>query len=193
MTTDPKGSSGASKAQLHLIPLAAQIECAGALALGKAKYGERNWANASPGSSTYIAASLRHILAWQSGEDLDPESGLSHLGHAMAGLAIMLDAKALGTLVDERVRPETELTFVNPSTGETVNFKAKQAKTPINKRFPELDFENLHALLALNKDRLRAMGYFEVQDWIGKAMPANNWSVAQKTEIEAYCLARINN
>lgn len=106
MTTDPKGASGAAKAQLHLIPLPALEACSGALALGAKKYGERNWANASPGSSTYISAALRHIHAWQSGEDLDPESGLSHLGHAMAGLAIMLDAKALGTLVDERIRRE---------------------------------------------------------------------------------------
>lgn len=105
MTTDPKGASGSAKPQLHLFPKIALESACGALALGRDKYGERNWANATPGSSTYIAAALRHIFAWQSGEDLDPESGVSHLGHAIAGLAIMLDAQTLGTIVDQRVRP----------------------------------------------------------------------------------------
>jgi hypothetical protein len=118
---DPKGAAGSAKAQLHLIPLAALESCAGALALGRAKYGERNWANASPGSSTYISASLRHILAWQSGEDNDPESGLSHLGHAMAGLAIMLDAMKLGTLIDERVL-KLPIAYIGPSVPITAMF-----------------------------------------------------------------------
>jgi hypothetical protein len=109
---DPKGAAGSAKAQLHLIPLAALESCAGALALGRAKYGERNWANASPGSSTYISASLRHN---------DPESGLSHLGHAMAGLAIMLDAMKLGTLIDERVL-KLPIAYIGPSVPITAMF-----------------------------------------------------------------------
>ena len=33
-----------------------------------------------------LAAALRHIFAFLSGEDLDPESGISHLAHAICSL-----------------------------------------------------------------------------------------------------------
>ena len=33
---------------------------------------------------------MRHMAAWQAGEDLDPESGRNHLGHAMCNLLQML-------------------------------------------------------------------------------------------------------
>src|ERR1700677_4924809 len=33
-----------------------------------------------------LAAALRHIFAYLNGEDNDPESGLSHLGHAICSI-----------------------------------------------------------------------------------------------------------
>jgi hypothetical protein len=103
--TDPKGKVGQTKPQLHLIPKVSLEEQAAALQCGKIKYGERNWVQNKVCQSTYISAMLRHIAAFQDGEDLDPESGASHLGHVMAGCAIILDAKKVGTLVDDRVMP----------------------------------------------------------------------------------------
>jgi hypothetical protein len=35
-------------------------------------------------------------------KDADPESGVSHLGHAMAAIAMLLDNEATGTSTDGR-------------------------------------------------------------------------------------------
>lgn len=50
-----------------------------------------------------LAAAMRHVLAYQSGEDTDPESGLQHTHHAMCCLAMLHKQQALGTSIDDRV------------------------------------------------------------------------------------------
>jgi hypothetical protein len=103
--TDPKGEAGKFKPQLHLIPKVSLEEQSKALECGRSKYGFFNWRETQVGANTYISAMLRHIAAYKEGEDLDPESGASHLGHIMASCAILLDAAKCGTLVDDRVKP----------------------------------------------------------------------------------------
>ena len=72
---------------------------------GAHKYGERNWRLDPIKSSTYEAAILRHFMSYfYDREDLDPDSGLSHLYHIRACCAVMLDAEQHGTLIDDRAR-----------------------------------------------------------------------------------------
>jgi hypothetical protein len=52
---------------------------------GARKYSRDNWKNGFKVTRS-CAAALRHIFQFLSGETLDPESGLSHLGHAVASL-----------------------------------------------------------------------------------------------------------
>lgn len=99
---DPKGDAGKQKPQLQLIPPVFNIAVAGALALGAEKYGVANWRNNNVQAMTYIGAMRRHIDAYLDGQDIDPESGVSHLAHVAACCAITLDAAASGTLVDNR-------------------------------------------------------------------------------------------
>lgn len=87
--------------------MAGMVAQAGAHQLGAEKYGERNWVENKVCLNTYLSAMMRHIAAYKEGEDLDPESGISHLGHVMAGCAIVLDAQKAGTLVDDRVKIPT--------------------------------------------------------------------------------------
>jgi hypothetical protein len=91
----------AGKADLSLIPLPALEQTARAFMLGEKKYGRYNYTNGLE-ASRLIGASLRHISSWMEGEDTDPESGASHLGHASACLAMVLHCVALGTLKDNR-------------------------------------------------------------------------------------------
>jgi hypothetical protein len=80
------------KPQLGLIPPEALIEIAQVLGFGAAKYGVNNWrddGNKSPWTRTYSSIQ-RHLNAWHSGEDLDPESGKSHLAHATTQLIILM-------------------------------------------------------------------------------------------------------
>lgn len=91
------------KAQLSLVPLAALEEEAKVFEFGAAKYGRDNY-KAGMDYSRLIDAALRHINAFNSGEDLDPESGLSHLGHARCCLAMLLYYKAKGKGTDNRYK-----------------------------------------------------------------------------------------
>ena len=52
------------------------------LEFGAQKYAKWNWAKGMP--VTQVSESLlRHMFAFLSGEDKDPESGIDHLGHVM--------------------------------------------------------------------------------------------------------------
>ena len=99
---DPKGAAGKLKPQLQLVPSVAIQELAAALADGAKKYGAWNWRGASVETMTYLGAILRHTFAVIDGEDADPQSGVSHLGHISANCAILLDAAKHKTLVDNR-------------------------------------------------------------------------------------------
>lgn len=60
-----------------------------ALTMGANKYGARNWMKGLTVSS--ILDSLnRHLLEYEKGIDIDPESGLSHLSHIGANLMMLM-------------------------------------------------------------------------------------------------------
>jgi hypothetical protein len=48
--------------------------------------------------------------AWWDGQDIDPESGQSHLAHVRANMGILLDAEANGCLQDDRPSSERQNT-----------------------------------------------------------------------------------
>ena len=89
------------KPELDLIPTTALIAEAAALSYGKQKYGRNNYKKGFE-YSRLIAACLRHLMAFKDGEDKDSESGASHLGHARACLAILIDNQATGVGKDDR-------------------------------------------------------------------------------------------
>lgn len=92
----------AQKVPLDLIERAWIEDVARALATGSKKYGRFNWRGSGVLTSQYVAASLRHIFAYADGEDLDPESGISHLAHACAGLMILHDSHHRHPECDDR-------------------------------------------------------------------------------------------
>lgn len=56
-------------------------EVSAVLGYGAKKYSEDNWLRVPDASKRYMAAALRHLTAHTSGEELDPDSGHSHLAH----------------------------------------------------------------------------------------------------------------
>lgn len=76
------------KPKISLIPSEAIIEMAIAFTYGANKYASDGF----KGGISYrrlLDAAFRHILAISNGEDVDSESGNSHVGHAMASLAML--------------------------------------------------------------------------------------------------------
>ncbi|MFY7953998.1 MAG: dATP/dGTP diphosphohydrolase domain-containing protein [Armatimonadaceae bacterium] len=100
--SNPKTRFGMAKPPLSLIPATALVHMAEGFRDGAAKYGPANWRKDPVSTSTYLNAAYRHIAAWQDGEECDPVSGVHHLGHAADCLAILMDAQACGTLLDDR-------------------------------------------------------------------------------------------
>jgi hypothetical protein len=79
------------KPPMSLLPPEAMMELAAVLGFGAKKYDAHNWRKGCDWSRLSDAA-LRHIFAWIGGEDLDPESGLNHLAHAMCCLAFLIES-----------------------------------------------------------------------------------------------------
>lgn len=108
--TNAKGPFATNKVPLSLVPSAATALCALALADGGAKYGIANYRAAGVSARIYIDALMRHIAAWyDGGEDVADDSSVPHLGHAMACLAILIDAETHGVLTDDRPMSNTGL------------------------------------------------------------------------------------
>lgn len=99
---NPKDRYGDAKPPLHLVPSALTIYVSKVMQLGAKKYGAFNWRTKKVKRSVYVAAILRHLLALFDGQDVDPESGMPHEAHIGACVAILLDAKATGNLIDDR-------------------------------------------------------------------------------------------
>lgn len=99
---DPKKTQSVQKPQLQLIPPALNGPLAAALLNGSTRYGPWNWRESKVELMTYIGAMRRHLDALLDGEDIAQDSGVHHLGHVAASCAIVLDAAAHGTLVDNR-------------------------------------------------------------------------------------------
>ena len=79
------------KTDWSLMPWEAVAEINKVLEFGAKKYAAYNWTQGDGFNYTRILGSLlRHIFAWSRGEDLDPESGLSHLAHAGCNVLFLL-------------------------------------------------------------------------------------------------------
>lgn len=114
--SNPKSAFGIKKPSMHLIPGTALLYLAKVMALGALKYGAFNWRQQPVAATVYLDAAYRHILAWLDGEDNDPESGAPHIAHAMACYAILLDARAHGTLIDDRPKGGKIAELINDLT-----------------------------------------------------------------------------
>lgn len=100
--TNPKDKLGAKKVSISKLPPAGIIHGAHGMMNGAAKYGPYNWRGNAVIASIYVDAIMRHVMAYFDGEEVAPDSGVTHLGHVIACAAILLDAKATGNLVDDR-------------------------------------------------------------------------------------------
>jgi len=100
---NPKTAFGEEKPKLSDTPTIGILQMGMVFTGGAAKYGRFNWRDHAVSSTVYYDAAQRHLMAWFRGEDLDHESGVSHLAHVMACCNILLDAEKNGKLNDNRL------------------------------------------------------------------------------------------
>ena len=82
-----KDDSG--KPKLSLLPAVGLEEIAIVMQFGAEKYGRDNWKDGAQWTR-YLDASLRHLHAFSSGDDVDHESGQTHLAHAGCCILFLL-------------------------------------------------------------------------------------------------------
>lgn len=71
------------------------------LKFGAEKYAARNWELGMDWSRPF-GALMRHMWAWWTGEDKDPETGESHLWHAACCLMFLIAYEGRGVGKDDR-------------------------------------------------------------------------------------------
>jgi hypothetical protein len=78
------------KPQWSLVPFKAMTEVVDVLTYGARKYSPDNWCKVPNAKRRYVDAGFRHFSAYASGEKNDPETGYSHLAHAVCCLLFLL-------------------------------------------------------------------------------------------------------
>ena len=89
------------KRRVDLVPTEAINALAEVLTAGAVKYGTHNWRKGMDWSRVYGAAQ-RHMLAFWGGDDIDEESGMPHLWHALTNIAFLVSYQALSVGRDDR-------------------------------------------------------------------------------------------
>jgi hypothetical protein len=99
---NPKQVFGSKKIPFSTIPVPVLGEVAVGMLEGAYKYGRHNYRSLPITSTTYYDATLRHLMAWWEGEDIDAWSGLSHITKAICSLIVLRDAMMQNKWNDDR-------------------------------------------------------------------------------------------
>lgn len=89
------------KPRLDLLPFEALVPVGRVLAHGAQKYSPNNWRRGMAWSRL-LASALRHIFAWAAGDELDRETGESHIAHALCCLLFLMTYIVTRTGKDDR-------------------------------------------------------------------------------------------
>ena len=100
--TNPKDAVGIAKVPLSVVSAPVLMEIGLGMMEGARKYRRHNYRIAGVRASVYYDAAMRHLMAWYEGEDVDLDSGLSHVTKALACLSVLRDSMILGNWNDDR-------------------------------------------------------------------------------------------
>lgn len=100
--SNPKDLVGINKVPFSTIPTQVIAEVGVAMLEGALKYARHNYRTVGVRSSVYYDACMRHMAQWWEGDDVDQESGLSHVTKAIASLVVLRDSMLMGNLNDDR-------------------------------------------------------------------------------------------
>ena len=130
--TNPKDAIGVRKTSFSCLPLLPLAEAAVGMHEGAFKYGKHNYRKAGIRASVYFDAVVRHIFQWWEGEDIDPDSGVSHVTKAITTLLVLRDGMMNNLWSDDRPLQSSNKTWLidcNAKTAELV-IKYPNPKAP---------------------------------------------------------------
>lgn len=120
--TNPKDIVGTRKAPMSTVPANVLAEIGVAMLEGASKYGRHNYRVAGVRASVYYDGVLRHLMAWWEGEDIDPDSGMSHIVKAITSLVVLRDAMHQSMWTDDRPPRSTEFyPHLNDVAGQIID------------------------------------------------------------------------
>ena len=108
------------KLRYDLVPVEAMEEVVRVLTYGASKYGDRNWEQGMSWSRNYAAAH-RHLKDFWKGEDLDDESGIRSLAHAIVDCLFLLDYQLKQRGTDDRPLATHNAAQHNPGLAECLS------------------------------------------------------------------------
>jgi len=99
---NPKDVIGMKKAPISTLPCAVLFEMGLGMLEGARKYGRHNYRAMGVSASVYYDAAIGHLMDWFEGEDIDSDSGMSHVTKALTALVVLRDSMLVGNWVDDR-------------------------------------------------------------------------------------------
>jgi hypothetical protein len=128
--SNPKDMVGTRKAPMSTVSGAVMAELGVAMLEGALKYGRFNYRAVGVRASVYYDALQRHMTAWwDCGEDIDPDSGMSHVTKAITTLVVLRDAMIQDKMEDDR--PPS-----SPEFYEALNAKVRELLDKYGDRNP---------------------------------------------------------
>lgn len=123
--TNPKDGVGSLKPSYSTVPVPVLYELGAAITEGARKYGAYNWRVAGVRTSVYIDAARRHLDSFWEGENIDPDSGLSHITKAIASLTVLRDAQIQGMVQNDDRPPMTMAPYMDAMTQQMAELRER--------------------------------------------------------------------
>jgi len=130
---NPKQAMGDKKPPMAYVPMVAELAMLEALYDGALKYGPYNWRDRSVEVMTYVHAAERHLKLFSVGEELTRDTLVRNLGAVMACCAILLDAQAHGTMIDDRRHSKVDADALHDAESWVSRLKEKQRQREAEK------------------------------------------------------------
>lgn len=131
--TNPKDAIGTAKwRQFMVVPRQVLWEVGVGMLEGALKYGRHNYRGAGVRASVYLDAAYGHLDQFCEGEDIDQDSGLSHVTKAICSLVVLRDAMMNDFWNDDRPPKIKDLEGVRARLQSKVaeNFERYADKNP---------------------------------------------------------------
>lgn len=128
---NPKQANGDKKPPLAYVPLVAELAMLEALYDGALKYDPHNWRDCPILAMTYVHAAERHLKLFSVGEEITRDTLVKNLGAVMACCAILLDAQAHNTLIDDRRHSQVDADALHEAEEWVARLQERQRQREI--------------------------------------------------------------